>query len=452
LGNVDYGQDIRTAFADIFNYSDYLQTTWLTNFASEPITAIVPGLPENNASIVGYSTGTGLPTSLNPTPLADAEAELAKIPGMPTTGFTITLQWNSGNVARQQACIELQNSFNALNAIYGTHYTIIVSGGIPWGTYITDAVFQRISGYVIGWLADYPDGYDFALPTYHTGGAFSSWQLYSNSTVDAWINDAATTSNPVQRQNDYNNIQEAAIQNVPDFTIDQPLGAHFERDWVTGWYYNTVYPGVYFYNLWKWNYIPEALDASASQPHSSNLPADVNYDGRVDIKDISVVAKAFLTSYTIFGLSPRWVFRGDVNNDRKIDIKDISYVAKLFGTKSPTWPLYVNQMGINGNPPAAGPYAISLSVGGSVTLQPYALNQTSPVGQPYWPQIPINSYDWQQATWPGSLAVVATTPTYTFHAAATGTYYIHVDITFTVPFPAGSTTTSCDIPVVITVS
>jgi len=60
------------------------------------------------------------------------------------------------------------------------------------------------------------------------------------------------------------------------------------------------------------------------------LPADVNYDGKVNIKDVSTAAKSFGDNAGP-PLGPRWVFRVDVNNDRKIDIKDISFVAKYFG-------------------------------------------------------------------------------------------------------------------------
>jgi len=445
-GHPEYGTDIRQAFAEVFNYSAYLAQVWLTNFASEPITAIVPGLPENNASIVGYSTGTGLPSTLNPNPLQDANASFNAVPGLATTGFSLLLEWNTGNVARQDACLLLAASINSLNPNY--HVTVS-AGGIPWGDYLYAAVFQGLAAFVIGWLADYPDGYDFALPTYHTGGAFASWQLYSNSTVDAWINDAATTNNPTQRQNDYNNIQIAAIQNVPSFTIDQPLGVHFEQDWNVGWYYNTVYPGEYFYNMWKWYYVPEANAGSKTQPQSSNLPADVNYDGIVNIKDISAVAKAFLTSYTIFGLSPRWVFRGDVNNDRHIDIKDISYVAKLFNQKSPLWPLYDQELNVSVN---GGPWKIYTSgqeivttPGASIAMVPILTNSTG------WPLPPITQTDWQISTWPGPLASIATTPTYTFLAGAGPVYYLHVDLGYTVPFPAGATPDTCTISVSIDV-
>ena len=39
----------------------------------------------------------------------------------------------------------------------------------------------------IGWMADFPDPHDFALPFYRTGGSFAAWQAYSNPTMDALV-------------------------------------------------------------------------------------------------------------------------------------------------------------------------------------------------------------------------------------------------------------------------
>jgi len=60
---------------------------------------------------------------------------------------------------------------------------------------------------------------------------------------------------------------------------------------------------------------------------------DLNGDGKVDIKDLAIVAKAF-GSY--LG-SPNWNPIADVTGstlgvpDNKVDIRDVAYVAKNFG-------------------------------------------------------------------------------------------------------------------------
>jgi len=55
---------------------------------------------------------------------------------------------------------------------------------------------------------------------------------------------------------------------------------------------------------------------------------DLNLDGKVDGRDIAVVAQAFASYPT----HPRWNLLADLSQDDKIDGKDIAIVAKNFGT------------------------------------------------------------------------------------------------------------------------
>jgi nitrous oxidase accessory protein len=58
-----------------------------------------------------------------------------------------------------------------------------------------------------------------------------------------------------------------------------------------------------------------------------NLAGDVNMDGKVDVKDIAIVARAF---GSVPG-DPRWNALADLNEDQRIDIRDIVQVAIHFG-------------------------------------------------------------------------------------------------------------------------
>jgi len=58
------------------------------------------------------------------------------------------------------------------------------------------------------------------------------------------------------------------------------------------------------------------------------LVPDINGDGKIDIKDIAQVAKAFGS----YPGHPRWNPMLDFNSDEKIDIKDIATSAMIFGT------------------------------------------------------------------------------------------------------------------------
>jgi hypothetical protein len=59
-----------------------------------------------------------------------------------------------------------------------------------------------------------------------------------------------------------------------------------------------------------------------------DLPGDATYDGKVDGKDLTLVARAF---GTWFGGGGLWNARADLNDDGKVDGKDTTIIAGLFG-------------------------------------------------------------------------------------------------------------------------
>ena len=285
FGNAVWGINVRKGFAQAFDYATFLTVAYKGE-AIHPATAIIPGLSYYDPTVTGYSYN-----------LLAANASFNAVPGLKTTGFTLTLLYNTGNLARQTACNLLQTAIQSLNP----RYTVIVSN-IDWASYLHAAVAQKLPMFSIGWLADFPDPHDFALPFYRTGGTFSSWQGYTNPAMDALVDAGILTPDGTARAAIYRQIQLLAISDCPSFTLDQAVGRHFERDWVVGWYYNPVYPGQFFYNLWKWYYAPLSEYATTANPPTVpsslagfNIPEDVNYNGIVNMLDVGYVAHAFGT-------------------------------------------------------------------------------------------------------------------------------------------------------------
>jgi parallel beta-helix repeat protein len=62
-----------------------------------------------------------------------------------------------------------------------------------------------------------------------------------------------------------------------------------------------------------------------------SILGDVNGDERVDMKDVSFVAKRFGSDPS----KPNWDTNADINDDGRVDMKDISAVAKNFGKSGP---------------------------------------------------------------------------------------------------------------------
>jgi len=62
---------------------------------------------------------------------------------------------------------------------------------------------------------------------------------------------------------------------------------------------------------------------------------DLNFDGVIDIRDISTAGRAFGSTPG----NPRWNIEADINLDGVIDIRDISAIGRNFGKSAPVWPL-----------------------------------------------------------------------------------------------------------------
>jgi peptide/nickel transport system substrate-binding protein len=162
-------------------------------------------------------------------------------------GFTIEVLYNTGNLARKTAAEILKTNIESLNPKF--HVTVTE---VDWGTvYIPALRKHTLTLFIIGWLADYPDPHNFVFPFMHSSGDYALSQGYSNSEADELIERGISESDPAVRQEIYYRLQEIYFEDVPSFIIDQPLVRHWERDWVQGWYYNPIYPGLYFYVLSK---------------------------------------------------------------------------------------------------------------------------------------------------------------------------------------------------------
>lgn len=161
-------------------------------------------------------------------------------------GFTLEILYNSGNTERKVAAEILKNNIESLNPKFHIKIT-----EVDWPTYLKAMVRAQLPIFIIGWLADFPDAHNFVYPFMHSKGTYAAWQGYSNPHVDELIERGITETDPNARRDIYYELQKIYYEEVPSFALPQALGRHWERDWLKGWYYNPIYPGIYFYVLSK---------------------------------------------------------------------------------------------------------------------------------------------------------------------------------------------------------
>ncbi len=229
-------KNIRLAFAYSFDYDTYLKEAWLGE-AEQPASPVIKGLPYRNPEQEKFTFDLDK---------AKSYFKVAFNGEVWKKGFTMDLLYNTGNEQRKIAAEVLKENIESLNPKF--HINV---RAVEWPIYLRAMVRGQLPCFIIGWLADYPDPHNFVHPFMHSQGAFAAWQHYSNPEVDKLIDEGIRTINPDARKQIYYKLQEIYHEDVPSVPLYQPLGRHWERTWLHGWYYNPIYPGVYFYPLWK---------------------------------------------------------------------------------------------------------------------------------------------------------------------------------------------------------
>jgi len=297
---------IRRAFAYAINYTGYIRQFY-GEWAFNPPTSIPCGVPYFDPNQQGYELD-----------LDKAREEFMQVPEVWNNGFTLTLVYNIGNVRLKWFCEMLNNTIEKLHPQGLFHINIIE---LDWPTYLDYIARGYLSFFILNWREKYPLDPHFYL--YDTMHVLAQTQGYSNPEVDELLEEGMTTQSKIVRTLVYIRLQGIYHSDCISIPLVQPVGYHFERSSVVGWYFNPGYPvkqsyqGIYAYPIWKGTY----------------KKGDVNYDGVVLIDDIAWIAKAFGSDFGCGGatIHPRWNFRCDINEDRIIMIDDIAIAARNFG-------------------------------------------------------------------------------------------------------------------------
>ena len=239
--------NVRRGFAYSFNYTQLINEVMLGE-AFQPATPIIPGLAFYNPAQQKYV--------LNLTKASEC-FERAWDGQLWTSGFNLTIcyyYFPSGNNASayyvQRACEIVKSSVESLNSKF--HINI---QDFTWDECLGRLRAKELTLFFLGWLADFADPHDFALAfmsseKYET---FADFQNYKNSTIDALVDEGIITTNTSRRQEIYYDLQRLYWEDCPGVPLFQPIQRKFMRDWVQGWYYNSLFStsADRFYEQWK---------------------------------------------------------------------------------------------------------------------------------------------------------------------------------------------------------
>jgi peptide/nickel transport system substrate-binding protein len=163
-----------------------------------------------------------------------------------STGFKFTVPFTAGNTARQTGAQILKDTVTALNPKFQ-----IDSRPVPSSALNQLLFAHKGTMYFLGWFADYPDPHDFAQPFLAASGYFPTRGGYKNPEADRLIDEAVSTPDPAKRKTLYKQLSMISYNDLPYLFLVQPVTYYPMRSWVHGWYYNAIFPGQYFYPIYK---------------------------------------------------------------------------------------------------------------------------------------------------------------------------------------------------------
>ena len=131
---------------------------------------------------------------------------------------------------------------------------------VEWSTLLSQRVERRVPLSVGYWLEDYHDAHNWLFPLMHSQGTYGL-EMGLDGRYDALIDRAVDELDPQKRQELYYQLQQMAYDDAVVVFTEQPLGRHYQRDWVNGYYYNPIWPGRNFYAMSK------QLDAKPNQTY-----------------------------------------------------------------------------------------------------------------------------------------------------------------------------------------
>jgi len=234
-------KDVRLGFAYSFDWDTFIRDAWLGE-ATKPRGPIIEGLPYLNPEQEVYY--------FDPKK-AEEHFKKAWNGEVWEKGFKLTVLYNTGNIPRQIAASIFKDNVEALNP---EKFKIEVRP-VEWPTYLDLLTAHKLTMFIIGWLADYPDPHNFIFTYIHSSGDYAKFQSYGSPLVDELVKRGIETVEPKERERIYKELQIIYYDDIPSIGLDQRLLRQYERDWVKGWYYNPMFPncdtGGYLYQQSK---------------------------------------------------------------------------------------------------------------------------------------------------------------------------------------------------------
>ena len=234
--------DIRKAFNYSFDYEAYL------NEVAEGAGVIPKGpipqiLPFVNLDQEYYTHD-----------LAKAEEHFKKAFGGEVweKGFEVGIVYNTGNDQRKTALEILEYNIESINPKFKVN---VVS--MEWATMLDKLRSSSLPIFIIGWLMDFPDTHNFAVPYMHSDGTFAGYCGQglidlAKEEFDDLVNAGIKATDPEEREKIYFELQKRYVDLAIGMPYVEETTHRVMRDWVRNFHYSPAWSANFdFYSVYK---------------------------------------------------------------------------------------------------------------------------------------------------------------------------------------------------------
>jgi peptide/nickel transport system substrate-binding protein len=248
---------VRRAFAYCFDYDLYLNDV-MYGEAVRSNNVMLPGMTgyEDDSPIYTYDLAKceeefkasmwteGEPDADgNPTYKPDAAGTIS----LWDTGFRMTIAYNTGNTQRQTIAQIFQGELSSLNPNF-----IVEVTGLPWPTFLQNQRASKLPIFISGWQEDIHDPHNWVVP--YTTGTYGGRQKMAADLKAQFaeiMSRAVGVTDPAERAKIYAEFNQLYYDQIPTILLFVTTGRRYQPRYVDGWFYNTIYPGTYYYPLSK---------------------------------------------------------------------------------------------------------------------------------------------------------------------------------------------------------
>lgn len=240
---------IRRAFSYAFDWDTFINDVY-NGEAVQSLTLPLPGMPGYDLNAPHYTLD--LEKSAEEFKLADLDHDGIAAGDDPegdvwTTGFRVQMLYNQGNTTRQITAEIIAGSLASVNELFSVEIL-----GLPWPAYLAAQRAGTIPIMTGGWLEDIHDPHNWYQP--YTTGAYGGRQRMSadlKAQFKVLLDAGVAETDPDARHQIYLDFNQMYFDNVPGTPLVLATSHGFEQRWVHGRIGNPIFPGTYYYTIWK---------------------------------------------------------------------------------------------------------------------------------------------------------------------------------------------------------